>query len=343
MKKKLLITSAVIVAIFIGYFIKHRSHPEAPASADIWVQAVSVKEIPLPLEVHALGTLVAKSVEITPEVAGHVNGVLFQDGKFVESGTPLIQLDDLIYRSKFESSKAQTGYSKNNFNRMVLLGKKGAISKQAIDQAEADFKEKKANMKESEVMVNKMKLLAPFSGVVGKSKVQLGDYVTIGQHLVTLTDRKHLHVEYNVPEKYLPLLKLSQNVKIKTSAYPDKIFEGKVAFISPTISTDNRSVLIYAEMANDQNLLAPGMFVNVFQSLGQHEKVLMVPARSLVPVVDGEQVYKVTDGKAYAVTILTGKRIGEEIEVVQGLKANDMVITDGQLKIKNGAKVKLKS
>jgi len=191
-------------------------------------------------------------------------------------------------------------------------------------------------------MLMKMQLTAPFDGVVGKSKVNPGDYVTTGQSIVSLTDTKHLRIEYNISEKFLPALRSQQEVHITTSTYPGKTFIGKVSFISPTITAENRSVAIYADIPNDNNELAPGMFVNVMQSLGTDEKVMMVPARSLVPMLEGQQVYKVVDGKAYAVTVLTGKRSNEQIQVLQGLALGDQVITDGQLKVKNGAEVQVK-
>lgn len=225
---------------------------------------------------------------------------------------------------------------------MVLLGKRGAIAKQAIDQAEADLKERQADADESEVMLNKMTLIAPFDGVVGKSKVSPGDYVTIGQSVVSLTDIEHLRIEYNVPDKFKPLLKIGQNVRISTTAYPGKIFSGKVSFISPTINTDSRSISLYADVPNDNNLLAPGMFVDIIHTLDSDERVAMIPARSLVPILDGEQVYKIVEGKAYAVTVLIGKRSTDSVQITQGLAPGDVVITDGQLKVKNGLPVKIK-
>jgi len=343
MKKKIAIASFVIIVASAWSVIHYRSQSAMPLLNTIWVQATKVNESTLPLTAHAIGTLVARSVEITPEMAGHVKKILFQDGSFVRQETPLIQLDDAIYKAKNESANAQLAYSANDYKRKSLLGKQGAITQQAIDQADADLKEKRADAKESEVMLSKMKLTAPFDGIVGKGKVNPGDYVTTGQSVVTLTDVKHLRVEYNVPEKYLPSLKLKQEVKITTATYPGKIFFGNVSFISPTINTENRSVSLYADVPNDSNVLAAGMFVNVMQSLGTDEKVLMIPARSLVPILDGEQVYKVVDGKAYAVTVLIGKRVGEDVQILQGLSPGDSVITDGQLKVKNGIPVKIKS
>jgi membrane fusion protein, multidrug efflux system len=342
-KKRIYIVSLLILAMTIWGVMKYHSRSAAQNPDAIWVKASVVKETPLPLEANTIGTLVARSVEITPEVAGHVEKILFRDGTFVEQGTPLIQLDNAVYKAKYESAKAKLAYSENDYKRKALLGKQGAIAQQAIDQAETDLKEKKAEARENEVMLNKMKLMAPFDGTVGKSKINPGDYVNIGQNLVTLTDTKHLRIEYNVPEKYLPSLKLRQEVKITSSTYSEKVFSGKVSFISPTINTDNRSVSLYADVPNENNLLAAGMYVKVIHSLGTEERALMIPARSLVPMLDAEQVYKIVDGKAYAVTIVIGKRTGDTVQVTQGLSSGDVVITDGQLKVKNGVPVKVKS
>lgn len=344
MKKKIAIASLIVLSAAATWgVVKYRSQSASAEPSAIWVQATKVKESSLPLEAHAIGTLVARSVEISPEVSGHVRKIHFRDGTYIKQDTPLIQLDDAVYKAKYESTKAQLAYSENDYKRKNLLIKHGAVSQQAIDQADADLKEKVANAKESAVMVNKMQLTAPFDGIVGKSKVNLGDYVTTGQSIVTITDTRHLRIEYNVPEKFLPLLHSGQEVKITTATYPDKIFSGKVSFISPTITAENRSVSLYADVPNDNNELAAGMFVNVKQSLGTEEKVIMIPARCLVPVLDGEQVFKVVDGKAYAVNVLTGKRVNENVQILQGLSSGDVVITDGQLKLKNGIPVQVKA
>lgn len=343
MKKKIAFTSIIIIAVTAWGIVKYRSPAASLAPSDTWVQAVKVEQSNLPLEARAIGTLVARSVEITPELPGHVRQIYFQDGTLVKQNTPLIQLDDAVYKAKYASSKAQLAYSQNDYQRKSSLEKQGAVTRQAIDQADADLKEKTANAQENSVMVSKMQLIAPFEGVVGKSKINLGDYVTTGQSLVTLTDTKHLRIEYNVPEQYLPSLKLGQEVKITTATYPGKTFSGKVSYISPTINTENRSVALYADIPNENNVLAAGMFVNVLQSLGTEERVILIPARSLVPTLDGEQVYRVVAGKAYAVSVMIGKRIDERVQVTQGLSAGDMVITDGQLKVKNNMEVKVKT
>lgn len=341
-KKKIILLVIVVFSMVAWGAMKFYAHPKVPTAPEVWVTTSKVKPTTQPLNVHAIGSLVARSVEITPEVAGHVKNILFKDGSPVKAGDPLIQLDDAIYASKFASAKAKLIYSENDFARKTSLGKQGAIARQAIDQADADFKEKKAEADESNVMLNMMRLIAPFDGVLGKCKINPGDYVNVGQSLVTLTDTKHLRVEYNIPETYLPRLKLGQEVTITSAAYPNKIFIGKVAFISPTITLENRSVALYAEVLNNEGLLTAGMFVDVNQILGTKKDVLLIPARSLVPILDGVEVYKVVDGKALAVPVTTGKRISDMVEVKQGLSSGDDVITDGQLKVRNGMPIKIK-
>lgn len=343
MKKKTIILSIITLSIAALVLYKFYTVSVAPKVQGVWVQASTVKESVLPLEAMATGTLVARSVDITPEVAGHVNSIMFKDGSQVKRGQPLIQLDDAVFKAQYQSAKAQLAYSENDYKRKVLLGKRGAIAQQAIDQAEADLKEKRAIAQEKEVMLSKMLLTAPFDGTVSKSEVNLGDYVTMGKRVVTITDTKHLRAEYHIAEKYLSSLKANQLIKVTTLAYPNKVFTGRVSYISPTINTENRSISLYADIANDDNLLAAGMFVNVVHQLGKNKKALMIPARSLIPILDGEQVFKIVDGKAFAVTILIGQRDKDNVQVTQGLSAGDQVITDGQMKVKNGMPVNVKS
>lgn len=340
-KKKLIIVGILLLAGISALRYHNKSQSIQP---DItWVQTTKVTESSLPVDVSAIGTLVARSVEITPEVAGHVEKIFFKDGQFVKSGTALIQLDDTIYKAKDASTQADLNYKENNFKRMRLLAKKGIVSQDAMDQAQAVLTQKRAEAKESHAMLSKMQLTAPFDGVLGKGKMNSGDYVNLGQNLVTLTDTHHLRVEYNVPEKYLPLLKLGQMINVTSVSYPGKVFSGKLSFISPTITAENRSIALYAEINNEDELLKPGMFVNVMQSLGMEDHSLMVPMRSLVPVLEGSQIYKVIDGKAQAVNVSIGKRTKNEVQVVEGLSVGDEVITDGQFKIRNGMPVKVKT
>ena len=280
---------------------------------------------------------------ITSDVAGHVKNIFFTDGSYVRKDDPLVQLDDSVSRSQLISAQASLAYSEQDLKRKRLLGKRGAIAQQMIDQAAADFKEKQAAMEQAKVAVSKTLLCAPFDGKIGRSSVSPGDYVTIGQKITNLTDVKHLRVEYNLPESSIPHLKLNQVVQVRNNALPKKTFSGSVSYISPTIDVSNRSIELYASLNPSSDVLVPGMFVTVEHTLDDDENILLIPARSLVPILDGEQVFKVIDGKAFATKVIVGRHLQNNVEILQGLSNKDLVITDGQLKITNGSTVKIKS
>jgi membrane fusion protein, multidrug efflux system len=341
-RKKIIIGIVIALGVFIA--VKHHHQNAKYQQEVIAVQVEKVKQGNIPLEADAVGTLVAaQNVEIAPETAGQVSQILFQDGSFVKKGTPLIQLDNAVYKSKFDSAMADLNLSQTTFKRMSALAKSGIISRQDMEKAAADLKEKQAAAQESQVMLGKMQLIAPFDGVTGKCMVSPGDYVSVGQALVSLTDTHHLRVEYTIAEKYLSALKLGQEIVMTTSAYPGKRFTGHVAFIAPTINTQNRTISVYAEVPNDNQQLSAGLFVNVKHSLGMVNNVLLVPAMSLVATIDGHQVYKVVNGKAQAMPIEIGQRTLDSVQITNGLALNDDIVVAGQQKIRDGADVIIKA
>ncbi len=335
MVRVILVAVAAVVTI-IAYV--HHSHRQNGFHQDpIVVQTVPVKSGNIEILAKAVGTLTAaKNVQITPEFAGQVSAVLFQDGSFVKQNTPLIQLDDKVYKAKADSSKAALYFSQTNYDRMTLLGARGVVAKQAVESALADLKQKQADEEQSEVTLEKMRLVAPFDGVLTKSQISPGDYVTVGQALVSLTDIQHLRVEYSVSEKFLSQLKLGQEVRVTTSAYPGKEFSGKVTYISPTINIEDRTISLYADIPNDSQLLTAGLYVNVMQNLGMKNQVILVPPESLLPTIDGQKIYKVVNGKAESVAVDIGQRSADSVEIKSGLSPNDVIVVAGEEKLKDG-------
>lgn len=343
-KKYVLIVCAAILVLGLGlkhFFLRAPTAPSMPTLP--WVQASAVMETTMPLEVRAMGSLTARSVAITPELAGYVKNIHVQDGAMVKAGTVLVQLDDAIYQSKLQSAKARLTYSRNQFKRLSSLVKRGAVTQQAIDQAEADLKEKQAEARECQVMVDKMKLLAPFDGVLGQFDITVGEYIPAGKLAVSITERQHLHVAYALPERYVSMIKLGQSVTVTSVVYPQKQFKAQVAYVAPIINASDRSVAIYANLDNTNDLLAPGMFVDVLQDMGEAQHTIMIPARSLVPVMGGEQVYKMVSGKALGVKVVIGQRRGDLVQILSGLSIGDQIITDGQLKVREGMAVQVQS
>lgn len=336
-RKRVLYASVLlIIALMIG---KHFHSSTAPAMPSVVVKTAAVKTIQSNEMIRAIGTVNASSVEITPETAGHVASIAFTDGASVKKGETLIQLDDSILKAKLQSMAAQYQFSSESYARLKKLAASGVVSRQALDQALADMKEKKAAFDEASVTDEKMKLVAPFDGTVGQRKVNVGDFVNPGQGVVTLTDTVNLRIEYNVPEQYLSALSIGQSVQITTSAYPNQIFKGNIAYISPTVNPENRTLAVYATLNPETIRLASGLFVDVQQIINQSKSIFVVPARSLVPVLEGNQVYKIVDGKAVSVDVQIGRRYQDMVEITKGLTAQDIIITDGQVKLTRGQSV----
>ncbi len=341
-RKKIFMMLGVLIIFGICWMKLHHAKPSILSEAVV-VEIEKVKQANIPVTVHAIGSLVAaKNVQLAPETAGQVEKVLFQDGMFVKQGTPLIQLNSAEYQAKLDSAEASLMLSETTYNRMAKLANKEIISRQDLTKALADFKESKAAAQESRAMLDKMRLVAPFDGVVGKSLVNPGDHVSAGQALVSLTDTHHLHVEYTIPESYVALLKLGQAITVTASTFPGKNFVGHVAYIAPTINTQDRTISLYAEVPNDDQVLVSGLFVNIEQALGEQSNALLIPEKSLIATIDGQQVYTVVDGKAHSVAVTLGQRTAQSVQILQGLQANDVVVTAGQEKIREGVSVKAK-
>jgi membrane fusion protein (multidrug efflux system) len=343
-RRKHILILLLVIIVFGTYWVKHHNKKAGFQQEAVVVEVDTVKHETIPIKVQTVGTLVAaQSVKIAPETAGQVTKILFQDGMFVKKGTPLIQLNDAVYKTKLDSAKADLNLSETTYGRIAQLAGKGIISRQDREKSLADLKEKRAAAEESQAMLDKMLLVAPFDGVIGKCLVSPGNYVSTGQELVALTDIHHLHVEYNVPENNLALLKLGQAVKVTTSTFPGKEFVGHVAYMAPTINTQDRTIALYAEVPNENQTLVAGLFVNVMQTLGEQADALTIPATSLVATIDGQQVYTVVDGKAHAVPVTVGQHTEKSVQILQGLSLGDAVVVAGQQKIHDGADVKVKS
>jgi membrane fusion protein (multidrug efflux system) len=185
----------------------------------------------------------------------------------------------------------------------------------------------------------KTELKAPFAGIVGLRRISAGDYVTPGQDLVNLEDITPLKADFRVAETYLPLVREGQPIKVEVDALPGKSFAGSVYAIDPRIDESGRSIVIRALLPNDEKMLKPGLFARVTLVVEERENAILVPEEALMPQQGGAAVYKVVDGKAEMTPVQTGLRRQGMVEITEGLRQGDVVITAGQMKIQPGAPV----
>lgn len=311
-----------------------------PSGFAVGVEAVKVETTTLQEEVTAVGTLKSnESVVVRPEIAGRIERIGFRDGEVVSKGDVLVALDAATQKADLQQAKANLALAEANFKRNEDLFDRKFISGRARDESAATLKVQEAAVALAEAKYQKTQIRAPFSGVVGIRNVSVGDYVKEGQDLINLEEIRTLKVDFRLPELTLAQLRQGQSVELATDARPGEMFSATLDAIDPLVDASGRSILLRARLANPEGKLRPGMFARVRLILGERRDVLTVPEEALVPRGDDQLVYRVTEGKAQQVRVKTGLRRQAKVEIVEGLKAGDLVVTAGQLKLRDGAPV----
>jgi membrane fusion protein, multidrug efflux system len=311
-----------------------------PAPGSVTVEAVKVASTSMPQTITAVGSLRSdESVTLRPEVAGRISNIAFQEGQPVAKGAMLVRLDPAVPLAEAQQARANLVLAKTKFDRAVDLAKSNFISGQARDEAENNLKVAEASLQLAEAKLAKMDLRAPFSGVIGLRSVSIGDYVKEGADLVNLESIDPLKVDFRVPEIYMRQVKVGQPLQIQLDALPGKTFEGKVFAVNPLIDAAGRSVVIRAMVRNQDTSLRPGMFARVRLITRDAQDALVLPEQALVPQGDQQFVFRVVDGKAFRTKVEVGQRRDSSVEILNGVAKDDLIVTAGQLKLRDGAPV----
>ncbi|HYD32862.1 MAG TPA: efflux RND transporter periplasmic adaptor subunit [Azospirillaceae bacterium] len=290
--------------------------------------------------VQAVGTLVSsESVVIRPEVAGRVVAIEFQEGGQVKKGQVLFRLDDAVQRATLAEAEASLRFSRADYQRAQELTRQGASAQKNRDAAIAKLQADEAAVALAHAQLDKLTLVAPFDGDIGLRKVSVGDVVQPGAALVNLEAIDPLKVDFRVPELYLPAVSVGQTVQMSVDAIPGKSFPGQVYAIDPLVDVNGRSINIRARIPNPDRSLRPGLFARVSLTLTTRPDAILVPEQALVAFGKDQFVYKIVDGKATQAKVKLGERRNGEVEIVEGLVPTDVVVTAGQMKIRDGVPV----
>ncbi len=309
--------------------------------------ATPVKVVPVAREtvietLTAVGTLRAnESVLIRPEIAGRIQTIHFREGEPVAAGAPLVTLDPAEYKAQVAGSQADVTLSELNFERQRNLDRSRLASQQDLDNARAKLDQARAQLDLDRVRLDKTVIHAPFAGTVGLRAVSPGAYVSPGQDIARLDSLNPIKLDFRVPEVQLARLKVGQPVAVRIDAYADRDFRGEILAIDPTLDEITRTVLVRARLANAEGLLRPGVFARVQLEIARREQALVIPEEAIWPVGRQTLVYVVKDGRAESVPVELGLRQAGKVEVKNGLAADAQVVTDGQMKLRPGAAVKI--
>jgi len=309
-------------------------------SKSVPVEAAAVTKGPLTEQVTAVGSLRSdESVVITSEIAGRIDAIHFKEGTSVPKGAPLINLDDSVYQAELHEAEAKQRLAEQKNQRVTELFSRKIASGSSRDEAESDLAVANAATELAKARLEKTRIVAPFAGIVGLRQVSVGDYITPGEALVGLDAIEQIKVDFKVPEKYLPAVHTGQPIEIKVDAFPGETFNGEVYAIDPRVDIEGRSVFIRARVPNKGEKLRPGQFARVILIREVKPDALTVPEAAIVPKGEDQFVFKIVDGKAHLSKVSIGTRRAGRVELVDGVSAGELVVTAGQLKIRDGAAV----
>jgi membrane fusion protein, multidrug efflux system len=344
---------ALLVGALVG-FNAFRSHMIAqffannkPPPSNVTV--VEAKSEVIPNLLVAVGDLAAvHQVNVTSDVSGRITDIMFTAGATVKAGSPLLQLFDGPEQGDLASFKAQATGAQLALDRAKQLAARQFGPQATADAAQATYDQAVAGIAKTEAIISQKLVRAPFDGELGVRHVEVGQYLTAGTQIVTLTDLSQLYSNFTVTEKDSGNLKVGQTVRVGVDAYPGRNFEGKINAIEPQIATDTRNIRVQATIDNPDHILKPGMFTTVTVMLPDKPAVVTVPETAVDYTLYGDSVFLITekkedDGKTSLTVVRTFVRIGNRIngraEILSGLKPGDRVVAVGQLKLQSGAAV----
>ena len=356
MKKRMVIMLVIVTALFGGLFgfklfqasmmKKYMSFQMPPAT----VTGLKAEYQPWQPQVKAVGSLRAvRGVDVSSEISGLVRSVHFLSGDRVEEGQVLVELNADADIAQLHAYQAAADLANTTYERDKKQFEIQAVSKATLDSEAADLRSKRAQVAQQQAVVDKKTIRAPFSGRLGISTVNRGQYVNPGDKIVTLQELNPLLVDFYLPQQQLSQIALGQTVVVTTDTYPGRTFTGKITVISPKVDPDTRNFQVEATLANPKHALLPGMYATVEVQAGAVQRYLTLPQTAVTYNPYGDTIFIVQekgtgkDGKplltAQQSFVTVGPTRGDQVAILSGVKEGDTVVTSGQLKLRNGSAV----
>ncbi len=288
----------------------------------------------------AVGTARAdEAVVLTPKVTGLIQRIAFAEGQWVERGTTLVNLDATMLEAELQEARAEWENARTLYQRALKLLKTRNVAQARVDElamlltaGDAAVRAKRAELADYDIR-------APFSGRLGMRNVSVGALIRPGDPITTLDDTRVIKLDFPVPETALASIEPGLAVVARSTAYPDRRFDGIVQTVDSRVDPVTRSVAVRARLPNPGNLLKPGMFLTVQLVVGVKENAVLVPEESVLASPAGQYVFAVVEGKAVRRPIVIGRRLPGEVEVLSGIAPGAEVITGGIQKVRDGVPV----
>ncbi|MGH8242515.1 MAG: efflux RND transporter periplasmic adaptor subunit [Steroidobacteraceae bacterium] len=311
---------------------------EAPPAIGVVTMAVGPRE--WRDAVDALGTARAnESVTLTAKVSETVRKVDFDSGEIVKAGDVIVDLSSGAQLAGLEEARAAYREAERQLARSQELAETKIISESQLDTQRSTRDAAKARMDVVRAQLSDRVITAPFDGILGLRQVSPGTLVTPGTPIATLDDISLIKLDFQVPERFLAVLERGQDVGARSNTYPGREFAGEVTSVDSRVDPVTRSVTVRAEIPNPDRLLRPGMLMSV-QVMLEPREVIAIPEIAVVQVGTDSFVYRVKpDRTVERAKVELGSRSEGEVEVTAGLAAGDRIVTEGIVKLRDGAPV----
>ncbi|BCU05827.1 efflux RND transporter periplasmic adaptor subunit [Allochromatium tepidum] len=334
----------------LGQFSAMGRAAEAMAVPPETVTAVTVDEALWERSIAAVGTLEpVQGVMVSAEVGGRVTRIDFASGAAVKAGDVLLRLDTSSEEAQLASAEAAATLAKADLTRVRAMDARKLSSQDALDAAEAKAKETQAQVVNMRALIAKKTVRAPFGGRLGLRLVNLGQVLQEGDRIVSLQTLDPIYVDFSIPQQRLGDLRHDMTVRVRADAAPDETFSGAIIAVSPEVDAVTRSVRVRAQIANPGERLRAGMFARVEVVLQDRQPVLPVPATAVLYAPYGDSVFVIeerkndTTGATEPVLrqqfVRLGRARGDFVDVTDGLKAGETVVTSGVFKLRTGMTV----
>ncbi|KMV28396.1 efflux RND transporter periplasmic adaptor subunit [Photobacterium swingsii] len=287
-----------------------------------------------------------QGVTITSEVSGVIQSIDFDSGVAVKKGQQLVVLDSDVEKANLKSKEARLPAAKAKYVRYQGLYKKGSISKEAYDDAEAAYFSLGADIESQKATIDRRHIKAPFDGVVGLRNVFLGQYIQPSNDIVRLEDTTLMKLRFTVPQTDISDIHLGQKIEIFVDSYPETSFDGQISAIEPAVNYQSGLIQVQADIPNNGGRLRSGMFARAHIILPTLENQMVLPQTAITYTLYGDNVYLVSKDdkgelRVRQSVVKVGERKGDVVHILDGVKAGDQVVTSGQVRLSNDAKVRI--
>jgi membrane fusion protein (multidrug efflux system) len=356
MAKRMAVTLAATVMIVAALgFVKFKQVQTAIGQAAAFqpppeaVTTIAAAQEEWPATLPAIGTVAAvQGVTVSADLPGTVEQIGFASGTWVREGEVLALLDTRQERAQLAAADAQRELARVNLERMQGLLDERVVSRAEFDRANADARQTDARVGEIRATIERKTVRAPFAGVLGIRRANLGQYLSAGDPLVTLESLDPIYVNFGVPQQAMTEVRQGRSVRVTAADLGGTTFSGRVSAIDSVVDASTRNVQTQATVANPGGKLRPGMFVQAEVTLGAPTRVVSLPASAISHAAYGDSVFVVADlqdahGKPYRGVrqqfVKVGPGRGDQVSVLSGLKGGEEVVTSGVFKLRNGAAV----